>query len=98
MSGSSAKPVTQDIDHEALEDTLQMPALDRMLEDSEEALDAIQASSGEPEQRAMDAQLSRLVDLTESIDSRLRQIADLLHDEHPRSRNPRLRRKRSQNS
>lgn len=85
MRESPAKKMAQRADHDALDDTLPLPALERMLTASEEPLNEGRQSSGGADSILL-AQLHRLVELSESIDGRLGQIVDLLTEESPRRR------------
>lgn len=77
-----------------LDDTLPMPALDRMLEASEAPLGEEYESSAQKEDM-LAAQLRRLVELSESIDGRLGLIADLLTEKSPPRRSTNTQKKTS---
>lgn len=85
MSESSASKVTSAVDDASLDETLKMPVLDQMLAASEETLGEVRQWSEDPAQMVLIAQLNRLVELSESIEARLGQIADLLAHQRPRS-------------
>lgn len=79
MSEVSAEKLAQEVD--PLDETLPLPALESLLEASDEALHETSQASGGTGQPSPVEQLSRLVELSESIDARLAQIAELLTEQ-----------------
>lgn len=96
MSEASAKKMAEELDHDdhdALDDTMPLPALERMLVASDEMLNEAGQSPEDTGQVLMISQLRLLVELSESIDGRLRQIAELLAEQRPKKRSAASRKK-----
>jgi hypothetical protein len=83
MSKSSAEKSAQEVD--PLDETLPLPALESLLEASDETLQETSQVFGGTGQPSPVEPLRRLVELSESIDGRLAQIAELLTEQRQQS-------------
>jgi len=83
MSESPAEKSAQEVD--PLDETLPLPALESLLKASDETLHETSQAFGGTGQPSPVEQLRRLVELSESIDGRLAQIAELLTEQRQQS-------------
>jgi hypothetical protein len=93
MGESTAEKIEQCLDQHDIEDTLELPALERVLQASEEALDTIHQGAEHTDPVPLTSLLNRLIELSASIDARLEKMADLLTERPPESRRTSTRRK-----
>jgi hypothetical protein len=94
MAKSSTKIVEQHFDYEDLDDTMPLATLDHLLEQGDPTSDQQQESAGDIGQESILSQLSRLAELSESIDRRLEKIAGLLAKPQTQKEPAATRRKR----